>query len=1148
MKSLFELYHEHEGKVSDKWSTYLSEYDRLFSAYRDKPVSMLEIGIQNGGSLEIWSKYFQDVQSLVGCDINLDCAKLAFDDPRIRVVIGDANTDVTEREILGHSAHFDLIIDDGSHTSSDIVKSFTRYFRHLSDGGIFVAEDLHCSYWKSFEGGLYYPYSSIAFFKRLTDVVNHEHWGIEKERKQLLRGFSEQFSIEFDELDLADVHAIEFFNSGCVVHKRKAQLNVLGERFIAGQNELVVSGLHSLLGQSLTQSQSSNPWAVMIPAPDEDWERLSNALSERDGQIGNLNQIVIDRDNQIGNLNQIVIDRDNQIGNLNQVVIDRDNQIGNLNQIVIDRDNQIGNLNQVVIDRDNQIGNLNQVVIDRDNQIVNLNQIVIDRDNQIVNLNQIVIDRDNQIVNLNQVVIEIKTSTSWKLTLPLRFIKYQINRARSIAIQLPHSLHESGGVKETISKTYSIFRREGVHGVIRRLRSRLSSGKTDTLNKVSHQHNFQVPQLPPEVKLTNSSNLVRLLETYVGERFRSASSKVTWSSRYVPKATDGVDVSQLPIKTIAFYLPQFHPIPENDAWWGKGFTEWTNVSKAQPQFLGHYQPHLPGELGFYDLRLPGIMHQQVELAKKYGIAAFCFHYYWFGGKRLLELPINNFLADPSLNLDFCFCWANENWSRRWDGLESDILMEQKHSPEDDIAFIEAMVPAFSDPRYIRIHGKPLLIVYRVSLLPDAPATATRWRKRAKEMGFPGLYLVAARSFEITDPRPFGFDAAVEFPPHQVSASEISRNLKIVNPDYCGKIYDYAELAERYGQQSETKFVNFKTVMPSWDNEARKPGAGHTFAGALPETYAKWLTIAAQATLLHSPEERLLFINAWNEWGEGAHLEPDRHYGYAYLHATVSVLRNLVCNDGTVTRVAEINTAYVKRFNIAVILHLYYEDLIDPIFSSYLSPLHADVDLFVTLKKDVSLGALEKIQQLFPNVYILLEENCGRDIRPFIKAYQLVEQKGYQYICKIHSKKSPHRSDGTDWRDYLITSLLSSRDEVMRIISRFTSDDKLGLLAPANSLVDLSIPDIHMDNKKWLDLLLARIGANEQIGRYTFHFPAGSMYWFRTSALLPLLDESVININNFELEAGQRDGTLAHTVERIIGLLLTRQGYTIRELP
>lgn len=313
MKSLRELYAEHQGKVSDKWSIYLAEYDRLFSSFRKQSVRMLEIGIQNGGSLEIWSKYFSNAQILIGCDINSDCATLDFHDPRIQLVIGDANTDAVENKILSHSTNFDLIIDDGSHTSSDIAKSFARYFRHLNEGGLFIAEDLHCSYWSEFEGGLYYPYSSMAFFKRLADVINHEHWGIPKERRQLLRGFSEKFSIEFDERELADIHSIEFFNSVCVVRKLQAGSNELGERFIAGQQELVVPGLDSLSGRSQALSQGSNHWATMTSAPEETWQQLTDELSNRDSQIAILNRVVSERDGQIEALEQSLSERDGQI-------------------------------------------------------------------------------------------------------------------------------------------------------------------------------------------------------------------------------------------------------------------------------------------------------------------------------------------------------------------------------------------------------------------------------------------------------------------------------------------------------------------------------------------------------------------------------------------------------------------------------------------------------------------------------------------------------------------------------------------------------------------------------------------------------------------------------------------------------------------
>ena len=863
--------------------------------------------------------------------------------------------------------------------------------------------------------------------------------------------------------------------------------------------------------------------------------------------------------NKILSLSQVVGVRDERITSINQVLADCDEQIIGLNQVLGERDEQIIGLNQVLDERDEQIVGLNQVLGERDEQIIDLNQVLAEGDVQIASLNQEIAKRDVQITSLNHTdaeikrrILEITSSTSWRLTMPLRFLGHQVKRVNHIAIHLPEIFRRGGGIKATIQKASSVYRKDGITGLKRKLYAFSLLNSAEDKNRLWKQQNDrELHSLQYTISIGSEHNVLsrlNLLESCAANRFLSANSKVTWSSRYVPKVSDRLDLDQLPVKVIAFYLPQFHPFLENDAWWGKGFTEWTNVSKAQPQFLGHYQPHLPGELGFYDLRLPEIMHQQVDLARKYGVSAFCFHYYWFGGKRLLELPLNNFLDDRSLNIDFCLCWANENWTRRWDGSENDILMSQNHSPEDDLAFIEALAPAFSDPRYIRVDGKPLLIVYRVSLLPDPAATATRWRKRALEMGFPGLYLVVARSFDITDPRPFGFDAAVEFPPHQVNVSEITEKCQIINPDYRGKIYDYAELAKRYGQQSESKFVNFKTVMPSWDNEARKPSAGHTFAGALPETYAKWLTAAAQTTLLHRPAERLLFVNAWNEWAEGAHLEPDRHYGYAYLHATANVLRNISSvEDAVAVRVAEINLTFIKRFDVAVILHLHYEDLINNIFSKYLSPLQADVDLFVTVKKDVSLYSINEIKNRFSNVYIFINENRGRDIRPFVLAYRQVQRSGYLYACKLHSKKSPHKKDGEDWRENLMTSLVSSRDEVMNIVSKFLSDDKLGLLVPENSLMDLSMSDVHVDNKKWLDLLLARLGESDHIGKYAFYFPAGSMYWFRISALLPLLEESIVSIDEFELEAGQLDGTLAHTVERIIGLVTTHLNYNMREL-
>lgn len=344
-------------------------------------------------------------------------------------------------------------------------------------------------------------------------------------------------------------------------------------------------------------------------------------------------------------------------------------------------------------------------------------------------------------------------------------------------------------------------------------------------------------------------------------------------------------------KAIAFYLPQFHPIAENDEWWGRGFTEWTNVSRALPQYVGHDQPHLPGELGFYDLRIVDVMRRQAELAKLYGVHGFCFHHYWFSGRRLLERPLDQLIAHPDIDLPFCLCWANENWTRRWDGHDDDVLLGQSYTAKDDLQFISDLVPYLKDSRYIRIDGRLLLIVYRPSLLPDCQQTIRIWRDYCREQGLGELFLAMVQ-FDVDDPRIMGFDAAIEFPPHKLARGlpSINHKLEMVNPEYSGYVVDYRELAERGRTWPVPEYPLFKGVAPRWDNEARKPGNGYTFANSTPAYYREWLGNAVDYARGHPVGgESVLFLNAWNEWAEGAHLEPDRRFGYAYLQATRDVL-------------------------------------------------------------------------------------------------------------------------------------------------------------------------------------------------------------------------------------------------------------------
>jgi len=618
---------------------------------------------------------------------------------------------------------------------------------------------------------------------------------------------------------------------------------------------------------------------------------------------------------------------------------------------------------------------------------------------------------------------------------------------------------------------------------------------------------------------------------------------------YVPKLQEQPDFGRCPLKPIAFYLPQFHPIPENDEWWGKGFTEWTNVSKAVPQFLGHYQPHLPGELGFYDLRLVEVMRQQADLAKLYGIAGFCFHYYWFAGRRLLERPIDQYIAATDIDFPFCFCWANENWTRRWDGQEQDILMAQHHSPENDIAFIDDVIPAMRDPRYIRFDGRPVLIVYRVSLLPDAAATAARWRTRCIAAGVGDPYLVVARSFEVTDPRPFGFDAALEFPPHQIPASRVNDRVAIANPDYTGNIYDFVELAAGFAAQQTRNYPLIKTVMPSWDNEPRKPGAGHTFLGATPTAYARWLRQSASWTLQRMTEAEdhppFIFINAWNEWAEGAHLEPDRKYGYAFLHATANVLRSFATPCSEVADMVRISQErFSKRADTALIVHLHYDDLFAEM-QPYIAAA-SGADLFISVRADIGPQRCREILTVCPQARLSIHPNRGRDIGPFVKTLEFLKQAGYEFACKIHGKKSPQRSDGVQLRRALLNDLLGSEEAVSAILGRFAGNPQLGLVAPAGTVLDLAVPNRHHLNRHWLDQIFAEANMSGLVGTYRCNFVAGSMFWFRLSALAAMLQLD-LGPDRFEDELGQVDGTLAHAIERFFAVCAERHGYVVEEV-
>lgn len=354
-------------------------------------------------------------------------------------------------------------------------------------------------------------------------------------------------------------------------------------------------------------------------------------------------------------------------------------------------------------------------------------------------------------------------------------------------------------------------------------------------------------------------------------------------------------------RLIAINLPQFHPFKENDEWWGKGFTEWTNVTKAKPRYHGHYQPQLPTDTGFYDLRLPEARQMQADMAKKYGIYGFCYYHYWFNGHRLMEKPVDEILANREPNFPFMLCWANENWARNWDGGFKNVLIEQHYSKADDIAHMKYLCEkVFSDKRYITVDGKPVFAIYKPNLFPNIKETISTWREVAKQYGLE-LYLISAKRTELTSSLiNMGFDSCFDFQPlNQQGFSDwywrnipfrlyrfIFKNKENIFSHYLS----YKSYVDFQTKKYHVEGKCYPCVTPNWDNSPRRVNKPFmAFVGSTPDLFYKWLKYIYNKFIPFSKDENFIFINAWNEWAEGNHLEPDLKWGKKYLEAINKVI-------------------------------------------------------------------------------------------------------------------------------------------------------------------------------------------------------------------------------------------------------------------
>jgi lipopolysaccharide biosynthesis protein len=706
-------------------------------------------------------------------------------------------------------------------------------------------------------------------------------------------------------------------------------------------------------------------------------------------------------------------------------------------------------------------------------------------------------------------------------------------------------------IKRTITRTANILRKSSkLKKIVKR-----SPATVEMLKKMQKRvfGETVISQVKPERKKEYSIG-----ELYSGHASRNfaehsnllQSNRILW---HETESKNSYERSKGDPRIVAIYLPQFHPFKENDEAWGKGFTEWTNVTSSTPKFVGQQQPVLPSDLGFYDLRLPEIIKEQIDLAKKYGIYGFQFYYYWFSGKKVMDLPINTVLNNKDWDFNFSICWANENWTKKWDGGDNDIIFEQKNAPDDPLKFIEDVAPILNDPRYIHEDGKPILTVYRIDLLDDPKRYAKIWRDYFREKFGKELWLVGCTNFKNFDPVEFNFDATMDFTPTGSSNPELKPwvdDRKFLTPEFIdghrmldnqwtGHILDFRFIAEQEIKNLENNRNYYKTVSPSWSNEARRKGFdGVTFQNSSPEIFANWLDKILYFEInIKKKKQPLVFVNAWNEWAESAMIEPSQHLGHNSLLRIAETISKYSTNKNNNKLFPAYKFDYSKDAKLAVVIHLFYPNMMNA-FSERLKNINIPFDLYVSVPSQYTAIRIEKISQYHKNTNVVVVPNRGRDVLPFLTiANRIRTLNNYEYVLKLHTKKSLHRGDGNNWLVSLLDSLLPK--DISKIINTLSKSDT-GVIGPNEHLVSLSR---HIgSNDKNVKALLKKISTKKKykkdyvLNKEKSPFFGGTMFWVRMEFLDPLLNLYLLP-SDFQVEEGQTDGTTAHAIERLFGKVL-----------
>ena len=598
-------------------------------------------------------------------------------------------------------------------------------------------------------------------------------------------------------------------------------------------------------------------------------------------------------------------------------------------------------------------------------------------------------------------------------------------------------------------------------------------------------------------------------------------------------------------------MPQFHEIEENNQWWGKGFTEWSNTRQSIARFDGHYQPRIPhSSIGYYDLSQAQTIEKQARLARLANIDGFCFYYYWFSGKQLLETPIEHLYRHPDIDIEYVICWANENWTRTWDGLDNHILIGQHYQPGWEIAFIQDVSKYFADPRYVRINGRPVLIIYKLLDIPNHGSIISAWRAWCRDHGMGEISIWAVYDIAFAQVDVSQIDKFIEFPPRKIGALE-KLDGSFLNPKTTDfHLYDYkalvASILQGSAQADNLDFTIYRTAMMGWDNAARRKDGFSVWVNYSRDDFYSWCRHIWQYTVERHPHgERFIFINAWNEWAEGTYLEPDERFGYSNLNVLSRAMTNLPREQSPLIFTgkspdspisAKPNQTRQNDWRLIVHIHLYHLDTLDHL-RSYLLNVHHPFDLYVTIAAPQArnmvtkiLGEIEMVQQL----RIIHVPNIGRDLGPFlVELADVIHQ--YDLVIHLHGKHSSTVWWGHLWRDYLLDHCLGSRRYVDFILQTFASNGQLGLLSPP------IYPPLkaHCNwggdaQKEWcqemLDIAMSQYGEVQQLPE-TPYFAAGSFFWARVEALKPLFQLN-LTYRDFERERFTTDYRLEHVIERV----------------